>query len=109
MQAEDLYPNVRLQYWERDADARKHIERCHGWSWTCRGCDFVADGPESGYSNLHDVHHYNIPKLNVATKTKSSATPKLEPLLDPATGSVSKVVGSDKESWDRVMSDLQMS
>jgi len=26
----------RLQYWERDDDARKHIKRSHGWTWTCR-------------------------------------------------------------------------
>ncbi|UNI16754.1 hypothetical protein JDV02_003162 [Purpureocillium takamizusanense] len=106
MQAEDARPSVRLQYWERDADARKHVELCHGWKWTCRACDFVADGPESGYSHLHDVHHYNIPKLNLVTKTRPSTVPESEALLDPATGSVSKAVGSDVESWDQTMIDL---
>ncbi|KAL3952773.1 hypothetical protein ACCO45_012716 [Purpureocillium lilacinum] len=105
MQAEDFYPSVRLQYWERDADARKHIELCHGWNWTCRGCDFVADGPDSGYSHLHDVHHYNIPKLIVATKMKTSTERTSKILLDPATASVSKAVGSDTESWDQIMTN----
>ncbi|PWI65590.1 hypothetical protein PCL_07009 [Purpureocillium lilacinum] len=105
MQAEDLYPSVRLQYWERDADARKHIELCHGWNWTCRGCDFVADGPESGYSHLHDVHHYNIPKLSFATKTETSTEHTSKVLLDPATVSVSKAVDSDTESWDQLMTN----
>jgi len=103
VQAEDLYPSVRLQYWERDADARKHIELCHGWNWTCRGCEFVADGPESGYSHLHDVHHYNIPKLSFATKTETSTGHTSKALLDPATASVSKAVDSETESWDQLM------
>jgi len=105
VQAEDLYPSVRLQYWERDADARKHIELCHGWNWTCRGCEFVADGPESGYSHLHDVHHYNIPKLNLATKTKTSTERTSKALLDPVTASVNKAVFSDTESWYQVMTN----
>ncbi|KAK4074415.1 hypothetical protein Purlil1_12972 [Purpureocillium lilacinum] len=105
MQAEDLYPSIRLQYWERDADARKHIELCHGWNWTCRGCDFVADGPESGYSHLHDVHHYNIPKLSFATKTETSTAHTSKALLGPATASVSKAVDSETESWDQLMTN----
>ncbi|PWI64077.1 hypothetical protein PCL_00009 [Purpureocillium lilacinum] len=59
---------------------------------------FVADGPESGYSHLHDVHHYNIPKLRFATKTETSTANTSKALLDPATASVSKAVDSETES-----------
>ncbi|KAK4072832.1 hypothetical protein Purlil1_13239 [Purpureocillium lilacinum] len=53
-----------------------------------------------------ELHHSNIPKLSLATKTKTSTEPKSKALLDPATVSSSQAVGCDTESWDQAVTDL---
>lgn len=104
MQRKDLPPGDRLQYWERDADARKHIEKCHGWRWTCLECDFTSDGQESGYYHLHDAHGYRVPKLNAAV-AKESLKLGLRTLSElTATSSDATSECSDAESWDKLMS-----
>ncbi|OAA34079.1 carbonic anhydrase 2 [Beauveria brongniartii RCEF 3172] len=44
----DLAVAERLQFWERDVKALDHIDRSHGWHWTCLHCNFVSDSKESG-------------------------------------------------------------
>jgi len=44
MHTEDFNQNVRLQYWERVANAGKHIVLRHGRQKACRSCDFIGNG-----------------------------------------------------------------
>ncbi|KAM0664334.1 hypothetical protein ACQRIU_006917 [Beauveria bassiana] len=53
-------PAERLQCWERDVKALDHIDRSHGWHWTCLHCNFVSDSKESGRNHLHDAHGYQF-------------------------------------------------
>ncbi|KAH7126219.1 hypothetical protein B0J13DRAFT_673061 [Dactylonectria estremocensis] len=62
-QSEHLSPGTRMQSWERDADAIRHMEEAHAheWPWSCLECDFSGDG-EACYYHLHDVHSYQLAK-----------------------------------------------
>ncbi|KAH7175978.1 hypothetical protein EDB81DRAFT_594557, partial [Dactylonectria macrodidyma] len=61
-QSEDLPPDIRMQSWDRDADAVRHMEENHKWPWYCRQCDFMCPSEESGYHHLYDNHGYRVPK-----------------------------------------------
>ena len=102
-QSEHLAAGFRLKYWERDADAIRHISENHGWSWTCADCSFTCNNQDTGYYHLHDAHGYNIPKFDrtEASEVKSeSLRGSLEPLC------VAKSEGSDLESLDDLMSQF---
>ncbi len=66
-QSTELAAAKRLQYWERDVKALDHIDRCHGWRWTCSHCKFVSESKESGRNHLHDAHGYRFRRPNVAS------------------------------------------
>lgn len=60
IQADELPPSSRLQYWERDADAIYHIDEAHGWHWLCVQCNFLCDGRQSGLYHLADAHGFKV-------------------------------------------------
>ena len=64
IQSEALSPGDRMRYWDRDADAIRHIDSRHGWRWACAQCNFQCEDKRSGCYHLHDAHGYQLPRLS---------------------------------------------
>ena len=60
IQSETLSPGDRMRHWERDADAIRHIDSCHGWRWACAQCRFQCEDRRSGRYHLQDAHGYHL-------------------------------------------------
>ncbi|OAQ57905.2 hypothetical protein VFPPC_11363 [Pochonia chlamydosporia 170] len=74
-QTKDLPASDRLQYWERDADAIRHIEETHGWVWLCAECNFSCYGRQPGLYHLHDAHGYSISNAKLIQREIAESVP----------------------------------
>lgn len=90
MQSEGLLPGERLQHWERDVDAIRHIEERHSWCWICNVCDFICNDSTKGCQHLVDAHGYTI--SNQTRVAFSQTSDELQLLDDLDTSSSNKSI-----------------
>ncbi|KAG4258505.1 hypothetical protein FPRO03_03459 [Fusarium proliferatum] len=55
-------PATRMQFFDRDIKAIRHMETDHKeeWPWSCPGCNFLGENSKSCYHHLHDAHGYEL-------------------------------------------------
>jgi len=69
-QSEGSTPSQRMQYWERDADAIRHILEVHELPAECYQCNVQS----VSFDHLHDAHGYSTPRTR-APRVLESCTP----------------------------------
>lgn len=67
-QDETLPARQRMQSWERDADAIRHISEAHGWRWHCKQCDYSPETGKDGLRHLADAHGIRVSELRRSQK-----------------------------------------
>ena len=92
-QSENRLPSERLQYWERDADAVRHILETHQLPTDCSECGVQSVSLE----HLHDIHGYHASSGRFPHETTE---PRAEPeSFDPPTVPSSAAKVSTSEWW----------
>ncbi|KAK3898146.1 hypothetical protein C8A05DRAFT_38281, partial [Staphylotrichum tortipilum] len=92
-QSENRLPSERLRYWERDADAIRHILKTHKLPTDCSECGVQSVSLE----HLHDVHGYQASSGQFSHETTD---PRAEPeSFDTPTVPSSAAKVSTSEWW----------
>ncbi|KAH6617437.1 hypothetical protein F5144DRAFT_586453, partial [Chaetomium tenue] len=68
-QSEKFTPSQRMQYWERDADAIRHMLEAHGLPAECHQCNVQS----VSFDHLHDAHGYSTPRTQAGKLSESIA------------------------------------
>ncbi|KAH6614601.1 hypothetical protein B0J18DRAFT_439744 [Chaetomium sp. MPI-SDFR-AT-0129] len=69
-QSEEFTPSQRMRYWERDADAIRHIREVHELPTDCYQCNVQS----VSFDHLYDAHGYSTPRTR-GPKMFESCTP----------------------------------
>ncbi|KAK3896489.1 hypothetical protein C8A05DRAFT_20540, partial [Staphylotrichum tortipilum] len=84
-QSEDRLPSERLQYWERDADAIRHILETHELPTGCLECGVQSVSLE----HLYDVHGYRASSGRFSHEITAPGDEPGPPTVPPGTAKVS--------------------
>jgi hypothetical protein len=92
-QSSDCPPSERLRYWERDADAIRHILETHKLPKGCSECGVSS----VSLDHLYDVHGYRVSKTQISNETTARGP---EPgSFTSQTAPTSAAEGSVDDKW----------